>query len=550
MGTYFAAKKSNSSAGDLEIGFVSDTVVWDYTRITTISPVDDDYHFYEVDLDAMEGVTDLGYIVFKQVGASSDYSGWYVDDVNIFQLGSCRAPNSFSFSNITNSSVTLNWNCPTTTANFKVKYNETVVDVNGTTTLTLNDLDANTVYQFSIRTVCDGTDSSYWQDMGWIRTEPLCASLLDLRVANASTNTAAISWMFASNGNPHTNILLQYKLDTIETWTDVQLGDVNGYFITGLSADTRYNLQVSVICGQDTSSLHSLSFKTKSTARGEIVGNGYTESDEVPLSGYFKHSYTQTIYPSYCAEGFTSITGIQYNTSNHAQSRNISIYLANTDLEDYASADHRLAIADMTKVFAGTVNFSGAGWDSIVFTTPFVSDGRNLVVCVRDTTGSYSSDRVKFRYNAGTTIYKRQDYEPIDPDSGSGFYISQNRPDIRLLGNAAPITCKAPVVAFTASDASSITFSWRTGLNEASWTVDYRIAGESEWTSFNDNVTDSSAVISGLLAGTVYEVRVGSLCTDDTVYAFAQGVTTCSDNQTPYFDSFESGYLNTCWTYG
>ena len=87
------------------------------------------------------------------------------------------------------------------------------------------------------------------------------------------------------------------------------------------------------------------------------VGQGTSFQQTLPVHEYFKYSYSQQIYTSdelqNLAGEITSISFKLATTSDYV--RTYAIYMANTDMESYASSYDWIPMAEENLVFSGTV---------------------------------------------------------------------------------------------------------------------------------------------------------------------------------------------------
>ena len=133
-----------------------------------------------------------------------------------------------------------------------------------------------------------------------------------------------------------------------------------------------------------------------SIAKAETVqvGSGSSTNLPVPFNPGFYSSYTQQIYqPSEIGKTgtITSIAFYAVNTvdeTNPAQTRNLDLFLVETDKSSFSSDTDWLSISESNRVFSGEVTFPVGCWTTITFDTPFEYNGTgNLCVIVYDKTG-------------------------------------------------------------------------------------------------------------------------------------------------------------------
>ena len=118
-------------------------------------------------------------------------------------------------------------------------------------------------------------------------------------------------------------------------------------------------------------------------------------SNYFPGYSLYNYSYTEQIVPADDLAGLSTIMAMMYNPTNTTSNtyfNNCEIYLANVSVSDLTGG----FVQDMSLfelVYTGTMNWDTAGWQSIVFDTPFSWDGTsNLLVAIRRNHGSWSTN--------------------------------------------------------------------------------------------------------------------------------------------------------------
>ena len=162
-----------------------------------------------------------------------------------------------------------------------------------------------------------------------------------------------------------------------------------------------------------------------------------------PVNNFYNYSYRQIIYNpgEVCAGTVNSISFSYAYTSPMTKKSDVEIYIGEVEKTTFADGsdwiDHNL----LTRVYSGSMNFTGAGWLGFNFSTPFEYTGQgSLVVAILDNSGSY--DGTAYVFNCTNTdgvmrqIYVQRDGSAYDPTApGSGSYASY-RPDTKFC-----ITC-------------------------------------------------------------------------------------------------------------
>ena len=149
--------------------------------------------------------------------------------------------------------------------------------------------------------------------------------------------------------------------------------------------------------------------------------------------------------------------------------------------------------------------------------------------------GSYDTE-VSFEIlnGCGEELYSSAD------GMGNNFFTSAPCPQA---------ACPAPSY-LTASEAtvSSALLSWTVGGEETAWVLEYKPQTEEEWTIVN--VTSNIYLLTGLEAGTTYDVRVKADCGDETSQYANATFSTCYDGcvytfnlHDSYGDGWNGGYI-------
>ena len=111
-------------------------------------------------------------IRFRTIAAGNSNGEIDIDDISVMEMPSCPNPTNLSVSNITDSSVDLNWTANGTESNWQIEYgtsgftqgNGTLVNANANP-FTLSSLNPTTNYDIYLKAVCGKNpdeDDSYW----------------------------------------------------------------------------------------------------------------------------------------------------------------------------------------------------------------------------------------------------------------------------------------------------------------------------------------------------------------------------------------------------
>ena len=250
-----------------------------------------------------------------------------------------------------------------------------------------------------------------------------------------------------------------------------------------------------------------------------------------------------------------TINAISFYTSSSLSSRNIQLYLGNTNQSSFSSVNDYIPVDSLTLVYTGS--FSGTGWITLNFDTLFVRQpGRNLVVATDDNTGSYVSS-IPFAATSAPnrSIYFYQDGSDINPASPSATsnsvasYVNQ----IKLNPASCHIpACNAPVVMIASTEGTQVNLVWNNEPGRT-YTIEYLRENTTNWVVFDSTNTTGACSVTGLLSGYSYTFRVSFDCDGDLLIGTVQSRAVCTPVALPYTEDFEnqSGlFSRNCWYTG
>ncbi len=316
---------------------------------------------------------------------------------------------------------------------------------------------------------------------------------------------ATLSW---TKGGEETDWVLEYGTTSDFTGaTSVNVSGTPTKNLTGLTAETKYYARVKADCGGGDESVWSTTCSFQPTPK-TVIGSGDATNSYLPSYTYYKQALTQQIYKA--AELGTAgyIESIDFYCTEYATTRNMDIYMVNTDKNSFSSGSDWITVTAGDMVFSGEVDYTNGAWTTITLDAGFNYDGNhNVAIIIDDNTGSYDDHPASFRvFNAtDQAIYVYSDdtnYDPTNPGGYTGSKLSVKN-QIRILKGEAP-SCLKPTGVTVEPLWNTATISW-TGTND-SYAVHYRT---SETTvpspgSFSDDFED------GLGNWTLYTLGEGS----------------------------------------
>lgn len=166
-----------------------------------------------------------------------------------------------------------------------------------------------------------------------------------------------------------------------------------------------------------------------------VAGNGTTGTLIIPINTYYNYSYTQQIFTAEELSTFGVLVGdihsigFQYIHEDAQVKDPITIYMGNVTKAGFESTNDWVLLDELVMVYSGSITFDSSGidnWVIIPFEHSFTYSGSNLVIAVVNGDGEYTTnDEVTFNSHTASfssTLYYRNDYDPVDPGSPPAAY--------------------------------------------------------------------------------------------------------------------------------
>ncbi|MCQ2296706.1 MAG: fibronectin type III domain-containing protein, partial [Bacteroidales bacterium] len=392
---------------------------------------------------------------------------------------------------------------------------------------------------------------------------PDCGHVEDLSVTPGIT-TAMVSWTPSILGN-YSGAEVEFREagDTSISWTTVNTSETYTP-ITGLTANTLYDLRVSANCDGAMAEWTNAQFMTRdfecavvdsTLMHNDTITGSSTTSYNIPVNNYYHNTFSEQLYTADELDTAGTITGFSLNlayTSAMTAKTNCTVYLANTTRTSVSTTDY-IDPADMTKVYTGSLNCS-SGWNHFDFNEgAFAYSGGNLMVAVIDNSDGYNSSSYTWAcHNASNRAMSWYSDSYFYPNNSMTKTTHSFVPDIVF--NFAECTqqrlCAVPVASVANVTSSSADLVWAPGNVETSWSVYARPAGAVNYTYYG-TVTTTNYSFTGLMPGTNYDFMVTALCGDDSNSAVLSATTQCAlITSLPYTENFNSwgtGSIPNCW---
>lgn len=316
------------------------------------------------------------------------------------------------------------------------------------------------------------------------------------RATSAITAAGATFTWTASASAASYNV--RYKASTATVWTNVTGLTSASYTVAGLTGCTAYEWQVQSVCDATTSSAFSASttFSTTGCAPSYCTSVGLSTADEfinrVVIGTIDNTSGNNSGYGN-----FTSLA-TTLSTNNSFAFSGTPGYTATAFTEFW-----RVWID-----FNADLDFDDAG--ELVYTSAGSTTTVNGTIAIPSTATIGSTRmRVSMKYNAVATQCESFQYGEVEDYT------------VNIIAGTAPTPCNAPTgLAISGISQNGATASWAAASGAVSYNFQFKLNSATTWTTVS--TTTPSYTFTGLTAGTTYNTRVATVCSNGTSANSAQ----------------------------
>jgi len=408
------------------------------------------------------------YFLWHNDGSVGSTPPGAIDNVYIANI-TCPSPTGVTVSSITANSANVNWTENGTATNwtlqYKVSTDQNWIDIpNATNPYQLSGLTPYTNYIVRVSSDCGNGESSPASAPQNFTTLATCPAPTNLTISGTTQTSVDLSWTEMGSASTWNVIYGTTGFNPATGGTTV-VANTNSTTITGLSDAITYDFYVQADCGGGDLSVWT---GPVTTAPGAInmpatgsqtitACGGHIYDDGGPTGSYSSYcNSTLTINPSNTGE-VVQVTGTFYLESSF----------------------------DYIEIYDGT---SASG--TMLYSTSGTSQG--TIPATTSTTGSL-------------TIHMVSDGSV----QNSGFDLTVSC----VTGGGPVVTCDAPTALGASNVAqTSATISWTAGGSETAWNLQYKTANATSWGSTVNVTNNPTHNLTGLAAGTAYNVRVQANC--------------------------------------
>lgn len=376
---------------------------------------------------------------------------------------------------------------------------------------------------------------------------PSCRHITDLQVGLVQTTSAEISW---TPGQDEQSWVYVYgpKGVTDPTTSTWQTVNQNSVVLNNLQPNTEYDVFVAANCGEPTPSqfmkcsfitncgmITSLPYLENFDSYGGVNGSAF-----FPNCWYRPGTYSANEYPYLYTTYYNSAPSSLYF---YSQGNTYSLAVTN-------EFDHSISINSLQV----TLYYESS--------TP----SNYLEVGVMDGPDNLSSFVPMDTIHCHVSNQFERHVVSLAGYTGNGHFIAFRGTNMGYLDDVwiEPITnCYSPnPVVVTDVTTTTATVRWFPGENETQWEITIVPTGSTlEGTTPQLVQTDTFFNVTGLSAGSAYDVYLRGICSNNmgySGYVLTSFTTMCNPLPLPYFEDFEStegttsetvNVLPTCWNY-
>ena len=499
------------------------------------------------------------YIAFKNAYTSA-VAYAYIDNLYINLIPSCPKPHNAAATDVTVSSVTLDWTPMGSETSWEIAYGDYGFDPDGATAtvvpanthpFTIQNLNDASTYEFYVRANCGGSEHSYWSNA--VAAATLCNSLVAVpynenfegysgttyQDANGiaptcwttySTNTTYGAPHITSSGSYHyvhsgTNCMVftcgaagSDAYAALPTFTHPLNTLTLNFWRAMESATNGSTLTVGYVTDLndlDSSFVLVATIPSVTSANGDTISVDFTGAD-IPANGNICfHWFYSTSFYSCC------IDDISVTSNSSAPVVTVATNNATAVGETTATLN-----ATITNPDNETIAAKGFEWKT-------TTGGTYTQIAGTGTGNTFTADLTGLTPNTSYTFKAFVTY------NGETLYGSE-KTFTTLESTVEP--CDVPT-GLTATDiqGESVTITWNSDANVSSWNIQYRPTGGQLSTATSNT---NSYTITGLTNNTTYEIQVQANCGDGNLSDWSQAISVTTTGIASWLENSVSLYPN------
>lgn len=202
------------------------------------------------DLSGLEPSTDYQARVRAVCETGTVFSNPTVANFATESSATCITPESFNFTDITESTASFSWDPVALATAYEFRYRPVGntnwnIQTVSTNSITLLGLASSTTYEVLLRAVCGANDFSP-TTANVITTLQGCTTPTGLTVVSTTTTTANVTWNSVPGATAYR---VSWRRASSQSWSQLEIGTVTAYQIQNLPAGTAHFVRVRAVCG-------------------------------------------------------------------------------------------------------------------------------------------------------------------------------------------------------------------------------------------------------------------------------------------------------------
>ncbi len=325
-----------------------------------------------------------------------------------------------------------------------------------------------------------------------------------LAAASITNTSAAINWNPVTGASGY---ILQYKLSSAGTFTTVTGITGNSYNLTGLTAGSAYQVQVSTVCSAGGNSAYSPVYS-------------FTTTGSAPIT-----------YCTSVGQTYDGITNVTFNTINNTTSGTTSGYTNYTATQSTTVNTGSIYTLSVKVNTGGNYTNYAKAWidwnHDGTFSTS--TEEYNLGTAKNVTSGATSSSPLSITVPAGAVVGTTRmrvstQYNAAPSPCTASFDGEVEDYSVVVAAGGGGTTCTAPSgLSASAITNTGATLNWSAVSGATGYSVQYKVTGAATWTTASSS--GNSLAISGLTAGTSYQFQVATVCSAASTSDYSSPVT-------------------------
>jgi hypothetical protein len=342
----------------------------------------------------------------------------------------------------------------------------------------------------------------------WNDTPPTCPAPTAITITGVTYDEATVSW---TAGGTESEWGVQYRQQGVSTWTAFTPNPTTASCnLTGLSAQTTYEVQVKAICTSGTDESVWTQIMSFTTPCAPIV-IPHTESfpSSTPAFPACWSAYRDNVFST---NGVTT-DAVMANSSRGCDGRSLRLYANYTNgilISPPLEVDANLL--EVTYCSRRENNASPVGTVSVGYLADLNDPTSFVAIETFSTNTDYPEHYTGYNFTvdlssvpAGITHVAFKHATNGTTGTAGWIWLDEITFDYPVTLCATPTALSHNTVTPNSAD-----LTWTAGGTETNWVVEWKAASASTWTSAN--TTTATYALTGLTAETCYDVRVKAVC--------------------------------------